>query len=106
MEITSDTSVGTIVSNNYSTARIFEANHIDYCCGGKITLKEAAEKEGVEIRKLMDEIHAAMQHEDKDTEIIESISLSGLCTHIVNTHHSYVNEAIPFLQQKIGRAHV
>ncbi len=103
MKITTDTKVGEIVRNNFSTARIFEAHNIDFCCGGNISLDQAAEKEGVDTSKLLAELSTALQKEDKDSAIIESLSLAGLCDYIVKTHHTYVNEAIPFLQQKLQK---
>lgn len=103
MEITLDTKVGDIVRNNFSTARIFEANHIDFCCGGNISLDEAAGKEGIDTGQLLAALNAALEKEDKDSHFIESLSLSGLCDHIVRTHHSYVNDALPFLQQKLQK---
>lgn len=103
MEITLDTKVGEIVRNNFSCARIFEANKIDFCCGGNISLLEAAEKEGVDTGNLLAELNRAMQKEDKDSYFIESLSLIGLCDYIIETHHTYVNDAIPFLQQKLQK---
>ena len=103
MEITTDTKVGEIVRRNFSTARMFEANHIDFCCGGNVSLTEAAEKEGINVSKLMGELSSALQKEDRDANFIESLSLTGLCDYIMQTHHTYLNEAIPFLQQKLQK---
>jgi regulator of cell morphogenesis and NO signaling len=103
MEIKTNTKVGEIVRHNFSTARIFEANNIDFCCGGNISLSEAAEKEGIDTGNLMQELNAAMKKEDQESNFIESLSLAGLCDYIVKTHHSYVNEAMPFLQQKLQK---
>jgi regulator of cell morphogenesis and NO signaling len=44
-----------------------------------------------------------MQKEDKDSRFIESLSLAGLCDYIVKTHHTYVNEVMPFLLQKLQK---
>ncbi len=103
MKITLDTKVGEIVRTNFSTARIFEAHNIDFCCGGNISLNDAAKKEGINTSKLVVELNTALQKKDKDSDIIESLSLAGLCDHIVSTHHTYINEAIPFLQQKLQK---
>jgi len=103
MEITTNTPVGEIVKLNYTTARIFEANHIDFCCGGNISLDEAAEKEGLEPGLLLAEINAAMQTKDQDASFIDSLSLAGLSNHIEKTHHTYVNETMPFLLKKLQK---
>ena len=103
MEIKTNTMVGEIVRHNFSTARIFEANNIDFCCGGNISLGAAAEKEGVNINKLLTELNLVMQKEDQDSNFIESLSLAGLCDYIVKKHHTYVNETMPFLMQKLQK---
>lgn len=103
MEITLDTKVGEIVRNNFSAARIFEANSIDFCCGGDISLVKAAEKEGVDTDKLLAELNTGLQKEDKDSRFIESLSLIGLCDYIGKTHHTYVNDALLFLQKKLQK---
>lgn len=103
MDIKLNTTIGEIVRRNFSTARIFEANNIDFCCGGNLSLEAAAEKEGVDAGNLMVELNAVMQKEDPESSFIESLSLTGLCDYIVKTHHSYVNEAMPFLLQKLQK---
>ena len=103
MEINTKTKVGEIVRQNFSTARIFEAKNIDFCCGGNISLAVAAEKEGVDTGKLLAELNSALQKKDKDSDYIESLSLAGLCDYIVKNHHTYVNDAMPFLQLKLQK---
>ena len=44
-----------------------------------------------------------MQKEDRDSNYIESLSLAGLCDYIIQTHHTYVNDAMPFLQQNLQK---
>jgi regulator of cell morphogenesis and NO signaling len=51
----------------------------------------------------MAELNASLQKEDQHSGFIESLSLTGLCDYIVKTHHSYVNEAMPFLLQKLQK---
>jgi regulator of cell morphogenesis and NO signaling len=99
MEINPNTTVGEIIRHNFSTARIFEANNIDFCCGGNISLEEVAAKEGFDTGHLMVELNALIHKGDRECDFTESLSRTGLCDHIVKKHHSYVNEAMPFLLQ-------
>ncbi|MDF1576647.1 MAG: iron-sulfur cluster repair di-iron protein [Bacteroidales bacterium] len=103
MDINLNTKVGEIVRRNFSTARIFEAQKIDFCCGGNISLELAAKKEGVDTNILLAELNAVLQKKDKDSELIESLSMKGLIDHILVTHHTYVTEAMPFLLQKLQK---
>ncbi len=103
MKIISDTKVGEIVRYNFSTAHIFEANKIDFCCGGNISLGEAAEKAGIEAGNLITELSIALEKKDHDTDFIEGLSLTGLSDYIIKTHHSYINKTVPFLLQKLQK---
>lgn len=103
MEINSNTKVGEIVRQNFSSARVFEAHKIDFCCGGNVSLHEAAEKEGVDTGILLAELHSVLQKKDKEADFIESLSMKGLIDHIIVNHHAYVTEALPFLLKKLQK---
>lgn len=103
MEIKPNTKVGEIVRENFLTAHILESKNIDFCCGGNISLDEAAKKAGVDTGTLLAEINAVLSKEDKDSKFLESLSLTGLCDYIIEKHHTYVTEAMPFLLQKLQK---
>ncbi|MFA9391710.1 MAG: iron-sulfur cluster repair di-iron protein [Prolixibacteraceae bacterium] len=103
MNIKTDTTVGDIVKINFKAAQVFEKNKIDFCCGGNISLGEACEKSEVDINKLIPELEAIVEMNDPDSKYINSLELDELCVYIEKRHHSYVNENIPFLQQKLQK---
>ncbi len=103
MNITTETSVGEIVRHNFSTARVFESYQIDFCCGGNITVAEAAKARGIDADQLLREISSRLGKKDEDSIMIESLTLTGLSDYIVRKHHTYVNETVPFLQQKLQK---
>jgi len=103
MNITTGTNVGEIVRYNFTTAKIFESHHIDFCCGGNISVAEAAQKQGIDAQKLLGEVTAACSKKDDESLMIESLTLTGLAEHITRKHHTYVRETMPFLQQKLQK---
>jgi regulator of cell morphogenesis and NO signaling len=103
MKITPETTVGETVRMNFTTALIFDARKIDFCCGGEVTIREACEKAGVDSEELISTLELALQQEDKESEQIESMSLKNLIGHILTRHHTYVNGTIPFLLQKLQK---
>jgi regulator of cell morphogenesis and NO signaling len=103
MEINLKTKVGEIVRHNFSTARLFEDYHIDFCCGGDISLEDAAGQEGIGPAELISDIIKMMHKESPDSNYIENLSLTDLADHIIATHHSYINKTIPFIQLKIDK---
>ncbi|WP_194973933.1 iron-sulfur cluster repair di-iron protein [Aquiflexum lacus] len=98
--------VGAIVAENFKTAKVFTQYGIDFCCKGGISLQDACSKNEVNLQ----EVTAALQ---KATILPEEVhykefGLSRLIDHIIDTHHQYVENAIPALKaylQKLATVH-
>jgi len=103
MEITSNSLVSEIVRENFKTAQIFEENNIDFCCGGNITLQEASERNNLKAQELIALIAPVMETQDRDSKFIENLPLDQLCNYIEETHHAYIREKAPFIQQKLDK---
>lgn len=103
MDISKNTSVGEIVKANFKTAQIFDKNSIDFCCGGGISLGEACKKSNVNLNELIPELEAMVELTDPDSKYIDGLELNELCDYIEKRHHTYVNENLPFLQQKLQK---
>lgn len=103
MEITSNSLVSDIVRENFKTAQIFEDNNIDFCCGGNITLQEASKRNNLKAQELIALIAPVMEIKDRDSKFIENLPLDQLCNYIEETHHAYINEKAPFIQQKLEK---
>jgi len=103
MEIKLDSKVGDIVKANFKTAQIFDKNNIDFCCGGGISLEAACRKSEIDVDKLIPELEALVVLNDPDSKYIDSLELDELSDYIIKRHHSYVNENVPFLLQKLEK---
>lgn len=103
MNIDKSTTVGDIVKVNFKTARIFEKNKIDFCCGGGISLMEASKESNIDIAVLIPQLEAVVQTNDPDSRYIDGLELDELCDYIEKRHHTFVNENIPFIQQKLQK---
>ncbi|MFH0758156.1 MAG: iron-sulfur cluster repair di-iron protein [Bacteroidota bacterium] len=103
MEINRETRIGDIVKENYRTARIFDRNGIDFCCGGGISLAQACEKSNTDMDALLPELEALLVSSDPDSVYINSLALDELCTYIEKRHHYYIKGQVPFLQQKLSK---
>jgi len=85
-------------------AHVFAANHIDYCCGGKRTLREACERAKVPIAKVIAELEAL----SASSEPVGWSSLTMLVAHIVDKHHASARTAMEHigpLASKVCRVH-
>ena len=103
MEIKTTTTVGEIVRLNFKAAQLFENHQIDFCCGGDKTLGKACSESGVDFNTLNEEIEEILKIKDPESKYIESLGMDQLSEYIVNRHHTYVAENVPFLQQKLQK---
>jgi regulator of cell morphogenesis and NO signaling len=103
MEITERSNVGEVVRFNFRTATVFQANNIDYCCGGNKSIAEACIEAGADSGKLLSELRNMAESADPDSEYINGLSLTELSDYIVRRHHSYVRNKIPFLKGGLDR---
>jgi len=101
--------LGDIVAKDLSKAEVFKKYGLDFCCGGKKTVKEACAEKGVDFTKVQKEL----QNSDKTSVTTRPLpyndwSLDFLADYIVNTHHSYVKKTIPDIRtyaDKVAKVH-
>lgn len=104
-----DETLGEIAAKDLRKAEVFKKYGLDFCCGGKKTVKEACAEKGVDVTKVEKEL----QHADKAITEMRPLpyndwSMSFLADYIVNTHHSYVKKILPDLEayaDKVARVH-
>ncbi len=99
--------IAEIVTENINTAHVFKKHGIDFCCGGGISIEKACAKNDIDYSQLEKELEAV------DTKVgsaynYDAWDLSFLIDHIVNIHHTYVEEGITLLLQyaaKVANVH-
>ena len=103
-----DETLGEIAASDMRKAAIFQKYGLDFCCGGKRTLKEACEEKGLDQKEIEDEFLKAELSNDTPNLFYEQWDLSFLADYIVNTHHSYVRRTMPDIiaySLKVATAH-
>jgi regulator of cell morphogenesis and NO signaling len=55
------------------------------------------------VEELISLIKPVMTEQDRDSKFIENLPLDHLCNYIEETHHAYINEQAPFIQQKLDK---
>lgn len=91
------------------STHVLERRHIDYCCGGALTLAEACEQADVSLTDLVAEIeasakvgHAATNGGWSDAPLVELID------HLRTTHHAFTRSELARLEpiaDKVNRVH-
>ncbi len=97
-DVNEDT-VGSIAAKDIRKADVFKKLGIDFCCGGKKTLKQAAETVGMSEQELKDQLAQAGQTSGSATHDFDSWDLAFLSDYIYNVHHKYVREHGPIIEQ-------
>ncbi|MBS1730915.1 MAG: iron-sulfur cluster repair di-iron protein [Bacteroidetes bacterium] len=104
-----DETLGEIAAKDLRKAEVFKKYGLDFCCGGKKTVKEACAEKGLDVTKVEKELQQANQSvSDMRPLPYNDWSMSFLADYIVNTHHSYVKRILPDLEayaDKVARVH-
>lgn len=106
--ITTETTVGEIVSAVPARSRIFEKLGIDYCCGGKKPIAEVCLAKGLDPLTVVAMLAALDDVADASVPDTGLMSLSDLCDHIEKVHHSYLKEELQrldFMTRKVAAVH-
>jgi len=92
--------VGEIAASDMRKAEVFKKLGIDFCCGGKKTLKEAAASVGISDQKLKEHLAEADQVTVASPTLgFNSWDIAFLADYIKNIHHRYVREFGPIIEQ-------
>jgi regulator of cell morphogenesis and NO signaling len=102
-----DTTVGQLVTERPSRARVFEKFGIDYCCGGTKPLGQACLDRKVDPRVVLDELRRSDERRTPERDW-SALGLTRLADHIEQAHHGYLRQELPrldFLTAKVAAAH-
>lgn len=104
MRVDVDRSLAELVLERPSAARVLERLGLDYCCGGRRSLREACAD-----RDLDTETVAVFLEHELDPVGLEardwlSAPIADLCAHIVEEHHGRLRSELPRLSELAERA--
>jgi regulator of cell morphogenesis and NO signaling len=99
------THVAQLARERPGTIRVFQRHRIDFCCGGKRTVAEAAERAGVELARLVDELRPALAGAQRADAWLEQLpdSLADLGKLIVGRYHVALRGELPRLVAMANR---
>ena len=92
--------VAEIAIENPVAAREFEKLGIDYCCGGKRTLEQACETAKLDVDEVLSRLERlSSEKATSDGRDFSDMSLTDLIAHITSTHHVFVRQELPRIQE-------
>lgn len=98
-----ETTVGQIVARDIRAAEVFKRLDIDFCCNGKRTLLEACERAGVSVDTVIEKLAHLGAAERLPSERFDTWNLEFLTDYIVNVHHRYLYENLPFTEELVHK---
>ncbi len=104
-----DRTVAELVLERPARSRFFESIGIDYCCGGKKTLREACDRKSLPSDQVLELLAALGTELNQDQEPdAGAMTLGDLIDHILEAHHQYLRQELPRLGamlRKVERVH-
>lgn len=89
-----------------NATRIFEKLGIDYCCGGRKSLRDACVQADVSLDdalRALEQGSSSRQESQSPAPDFSGGSLADLIEHIVAKHHAFVKQELPRIQQLLKK---
>jgi len=87
-----------------ATVRVFETLGIDYCCGGRKSLRDACSSADVPLERVAELLAGAAKiKEAGDDTLWGTAWLDTLTAHIIGKHHGYVRQEVPRLKALLAK---
>jgi len=93
------TTVGEIVAYDIRTAEVFKRLGIDFCCNGKRPLDLACQQAGLPVQRVLDALGHLPADGRLPSEQFDTWEPGFLADYIVNVHHHYLRENLPFIDE-------
>lgn len=94
--------IGEMVAEDFRTASVFKKFGIDFCCKGGRTIQDACENKNIDQEKVYSELENLPKGDQKSIDFT-SWPLDLLADYVEKTHHRYVEEKTPILQQFLDK---
>jgi len=87
--------LGQLAVKDFRKAIVFKKYGLDFCCGGKKTVREACAEKGLDYAQVEQELTQANNYADRSALRFDEWGLDFLADYIVTVHHSYVKKTLP-----------
>ena len=94
--------VGQIAAKDIRKAEVFKKYGIDFCCGGKKSLKQACEEKGLPLATVEAELEG-VQQTSQASENYDRWNPDFLADYIYNKHHQYYYDEAPIIDELLTK---
>lgn len=103
MTISAEATVATLATEHPLATRVFARYGIDFCCGGGRSLKAVCEEKSLEVNQIIDAIAQELVSADEVEHRWDTVPLSVLIDHILETYHRPLDEELPRLERMAAK---
>jgi regulator of cell morphogenesis and NO signaling len=100
-EVTDGETVGQIAAKDIRKAEVFKKLGIDFCCGGKKSLKQACEEKGLDLSSVEAELKTVTAA-PRTSENYDRWNPDFLADYIYNKHHQYYYDEAPSIEELLA----
>lgn len=97
-EAASGETIGQIAAKDIRKAEVFKKYGIDFCCGGKKSLKQACEEKGLPLGAVQEELENVRER-SQASENFDRWNADFLADYIYNKHHQYYYDEAPVIHE-------
>jgi len=101
MMITPDCTIAAIATDAPATIRIFQEHEIDFCCGGRVALKEVCAVRGLDLDMILSDLRAAAS--PPPAPAWDGAGLAALVGHIQARYHEPLRKELPRLDAMLDK---
>jgi regulator of cell morphogenesis and NO signaling len=101
-DVANGETVGQIAAKDIRKAEVFRKLGIDFCCGGKKSLKQACEEKGLDLEA----VESALTNANEAPKVSENYdrwSPDFLADYIFNKHHQYYYDEAPIIAELLTK---
>ena len=95
--------VGEIAATDLQKAAVFKKYGIDFCCGGKKTLKDACAEKQIDIEQVKRELRKNSSISTRSLPRFQNWNIQFLTQYIIQNHHKYVTFSGPTVSQLLEK---
>lgn len=97
--------VAEIAAQSLAAVKVFERHGIDYCCGGKRPLADVCNEKGLSFTAIENDLVAALNASEPDSQDWGSAPLTALANHIVERHHAFLRREMPAIATRLEKVY-
>ena len=100
--------IGQIAAKDLRKAEVFKKYGIDFCCGGKKTVREVCAEKGIDAEMVERELNQPIANVTNSNMNFTEWNIDFLADYVVNTHHNFVRKYLPEITayaKKVAQVH-